>query len=141
MPSQSFISQRSLFPFHLYSTLKPSSLHEIVYLFWPWYSTAISDVTVKVFNTVYKSSNDEILLKSFKTNLYYTNTNIYNQSNKISICVYNSISKVKLCDNMLIIVDEAHHIINNFEDIEDTEKSKNYICIINELISKLKLSI
>ena len=74
-------------------------------------------------------------------NTYWTNTNINNNSN-ITICVYDSVDKVKFNKYDMIFVDEAHHIIGSklykyYNEI--IEMNESYIDIIKNLECTLKI--
>ena len=76
-----------------------------------------------------------------KVNTYYTNTNINNNSN-ITICVYDSVDKVKFNKYDMIFVDEAHHIIGSklykyYNEV--IEMNESYIDTIKNLECTLKI--
>ena len=104
---------------------------------------SLAEQTIQVFNSVQNYISDNITLPSYSSNVFYTNTRITDSANQITICVYNSFnefvkyySKLKLNDktqaikhfsnndysDLLIIIDEAHHIKNKDIDWEHIQK-------------------
>lgn len=113
---------------------------------------SLAEQTVQVFNNEYLIKNEiknKSILPSIYTNTFYTNSDFIHENNNsnVSICVYNSINRfIEYFENkfeqkgidspkLLIIIDEAHHILNSESKSEiDENDYNNYISLINNFM-------